>query len=202
MPVLLVAGVVHHLDALTCLGAIRRVRWGSVASAAARTPADIVLVGPPATGGDPLALLHDLRSRSGSHFLPLVHIVLRPPCPGCAADACLPADALADTLSDVTRILLELGRSRHPAAGGGSMPPVRERPPHQQALARPSGGTAREFDGLLGVIEGQCLLARGLLPPSHPAGAALERALTACERAAVVARRILLVRRPPETHNS
>jgi len=202
MPILLVAGVVHHLDALIYLGTIRRARWGSVASEAARTLADIVLVGPPATGGDPLALLHDLRNQSGSRALPLLHIVPRPPCPGCAADACLPADARADTLCDVTRILLELGRSRHPAPGVGRMPAVCERHPQQEARARPAGGMAREFDGLLGVIEGQCLLARGLLPPSHPAGVALEGALRACERAAAVARRVLLARRRPETRNS
>jgi len=202
MPVLLVAGVVHHLEALACLGTIRRARWGSVASEAARAEADIVLVGPPATGRDPLELLHELRHRSSSHAIPLLHVVPRPPCAGCAADACLPADALADTLRDVTRILLDLGRSRHPEPGAGRVLPVRETAQRRQATGRLSAEVAHDVDGLLGVIEGQCILARGMLPPSHPAGAPLERALQACERAAEVARQALAVERPPGTRNS
>lgn len=200
MPVLLVAGAVHHLDGIDCLGEVRRAHWSTLVAEAAREGAGLALVGRPASGDDARALIRAVRRDRHSRQLPLLHLAPQLPCVGCEADVCLPADARSETLRDVCRILLDLGRSRRRTASlDRGQVPVPEAAPHSEGPGQLAADIAHDFNNALNVISGQALLAQNQLPAGHPARRRLDRIVGASQRAAGLTRQLLAFGRAPQS---
>ena len=192
-PTIVVAGVVHHLEGLQGVGRIQRARWGVLAPYAARWPADLVVVGRPTSGVDPVAVIAGLKDAETTGAIPVLHLAAREPeCAECRADVCLSDVPVAGQLARVARVLIELGGAR--AVAGRA--PGQERGPlarseRLEALGRLTGGIVHDFNNLLFVMTGQIELARRQLSPDHPAFARLAPALHAAERAAALNRQLL-----------
>ena len=189
-PTIVVAGVVHHLEGLQGVGRIQRARWGVLAPYAARWPADLVVVGRPTSGVDPVAVIAGLKDAAATGAIPVLHLAPREQvCAECRADVCLSDVPVAGQLARVAKVLIELGGAR---AGTGRAP-ERSGVGHSErleGLRRLAGGIAHEFNNLLFVITGQIELARRKLTPDHPAFVRLTPALDAAGRAAALNRQL------------
>ena len=189
----MVAGVVHHLEGLQGLGQIQRARWGVLAPYAARWPADLVVVGRPPAGVDPVAVIAGLKDDPATAGIPVLHVAPHERgCAECRADVCL---------SDRARRRPAGARGARPDRAGpgaravGAASRRRSAEPRRaerlEALGRLTGGIVHDFNNLLFVITGQVELARRQLAPEHPAFARLAPVLHAAERAAALNRQLL-----------
>ena len=190
-PTIVVAGVVHHLEGLQGLGQIQRARWGVLAPYAARSPADLVVVGRSSSGVDPVAVIAGLKDAEATAGIPVLHVAPHERgCADCRADVCLSDLPVAGQLARVARVLIELGGARA-LSGRAPGQGLLARSERLEALGRLTGGIVHDFNNLLFVMTGQIELARRQLSPDHPAFARLAPALDAAERAAALNRQLL-----------
>jgi signal transduction histidine kinase len=178
--VILVAGIVHHLDRLVSLGEIRRTRWNAAALDAPAIPADLVVLGDAGTSGEALAAIRALKGPRGAPGIPVLHVQQEPGC-ACAADLCL-AGVGPRGLLDAARVLLRASRCppRRPtlADGAASVP------------AELGASLAHDLANLLGIVVGQCQLGARVLQTEPAARLRFERIAQAAERAADLLRRV------------
>jgi hypothetical protein len=117
-PRILVAGVVVHAEGLRGLGETRRASWSLLARRAARSGADLVVVGRPAAGADALAAIARLKDDPATASTPVLHAApAEDACPECRADVCLSTGSTAGELARVAEALLDLARARARSSG-------------------------------------------------------------------------------------
>jgi len=117
-PTLLVVGVVPHIEWLRALGHVERARWRLLAPRAARSAADLVVVGRPAAGADAVAVIARLKDDPATAATPVLHAdPAEFGCPGCRADICLSTGSVPGQLARVAEALLDLARARARSSG-------------------------------------------------------------------------------------
>jgi hypothetical protein len=117
-PTILVVGVVRHVEWLLTLGRVERARWSVLAPRAARSAADLVVVGRPTSGADAVALIARLKDEPATAATPVLHAdAAELGCAGCRADACLSTGSVPGQLTRVAGALLELARARARSSG-------------------------------------------------------------------------------------
>lgn len=117
-PTILVVGFVRHLEWLRGLGRIEKARWSLLAPRAARSAADLVVVGRPSSGADAVALIARLKDEPATAATPVLHADAADlGCAGCRADACLSTGPVPGQLTRVAEALLELARARARSSG-------------------------------------------------------------------------------------
>jgi len=116
-PTVLVVGVVRHVEWLRTLGRVERARWSCVPTRAARSAADLVVVGGPAAGVHAPAAIARLKEDAATAAIPVLHAG-DGVCPGgCGADFCLSTGSASGQLARVAEALLELARARARSSG-------------------------------------------------------------------------------------
>lgn len=117
-PTILVVGAVRHVEWLRTLGRIERARCSLLAPRAARSAADLVVVGRPTSGADAVALIARLKDEPATAATPVLHAdAAELGCAGCRADACLTTRSVPGQLTRVAEALLELARARARSSG-------------------------------------------------------------------------------------
>ena len=117
-PTILVVGAVQHLESLQDIGHIQRAGWRVVAPCAARSPADLVVVGRPSAEVDAAAVIAGLKSDPATAAIPVLHVApVEAGCARCPADACLSAGSTPGQMARVAHVLLELARARARSSG-------------------------------------------------------------------------------------
>lgn len=117
-PTILVVGAVQHLESLQGIGRVERARWGRVAPCAARSPADLVVVGRPSGGVDAAAVIAGLKNDPATAAIPVLHAApAEAGCTECGADVCLSARSTPGQMARVAHVLLELARARARSSG-------------------------------------------------------------------------------------
>ena len=117
-PTILVAGAVRHLEWLETLGNVGRATWSLLAPRAARSGADLVVVGRPPSGVDAVAVIARLKGDPATAATPVLHAApAETGCSECRADVCLSSGSTPGQLARVAEALLELARARARRSG-------------------------------------------------------------------------------------
>jgi hypothetical protein len=117
-PRILVAGSVAHVEGLRALGDTKRAGWSLLARRAARSGADLVVVGRPSAGADALSAIARLKDDPATASTPVLHAApAEDACPECRADVCLSTGSSAGQLARVAQALLDLARARARSSG-------------------------------------------------------------------------------------
>jgi signal transduction histidine kinase len=174
---MVVAGVVAHIEGLSGLGRLERVRARDAVVRVAGGPADLVVVGGFPTGGRSSNLIARLKQDPSTDRVPVLHAEAGE-CE-CRADLCLPGAWTAEHLRRAARVLLE--RRRHAGA----------RTFRLESLGRLAGGIVHDLNNILFALSGLVEGVRSELPPDHPARRRLARLDETIERGAELARLVL-----------
>ncbi len=176
-PTIVAVGVIAHIEGLSGLGRLERVRARDAVARAASGPADLVVVGAFSAGGRSSNLIARLKQDPSTDGIPVLHVE-GGEC-GCHADLCLPGAWTADHVRRAARVLLE--RRRHAAARAFRL----------ESLGRLAGGIVHDLNNILFALSGLVEGVRSELPPDHPARCRLARLDETIERGAELARLVL-----------
>jgi len=117
-PTILVVGVVRHIEWLWALGRVERARGSELATPAARSAADLVVVGGPSAGADAVAVIARLKDDPATAATPVLHAdPAELGCMGCRADVCLSTGSVPGQLTRVAQALLDLARAQARSSG-------------------------------------------------------------------------------------
>jgi hypothetical protein len=109
---------VDHVEGLEALGRVQFAPLNLLAPSAARSPADLVVVGRVPAGVAPTTVVAEIKDGPSTSAIPVLHAApAEDACPECRADVCLSTGSSAGELARVAEALLDLARARARRSG-------------------------------------------------------------------------------------